>query len=51
MAIFAGGYIPVPGTYYPKDNNWSYQNKLPELANQSLASAGALVVLGWILNF
>jgi len=51
MAIFAGGFIPVPGIFYPKEYNWSYQNKLPELASQSLASAGALLVLGWILNF
>ena len=51
MAVFAGGYIPVPGTFYPEGDDWSYQNKLTGLARQSLASSGALLVLGWILNF
>jgi len=51
MAVFAGGYIPVPGTFYPEGDDWSYQNKLTGLARQSLASTGALLVLGWSLNF
>ena len=51
MAVFAGGFIPVPGTFYPEGNDWAYQNKLSGLASQSLASAGALLVLGWILSF
>lgn len=51
MAVFTGGYIPVPGTFYPEGENWSYQNKLTKLARQSLASSGALLVLGWFLKF
>lgn len=51
MAVFTGGYIPVPGAFYPEGDGWSYQNKLNGLARQSLASVSALLVLGFILNF
>ncbi|MFW5873695.1 MAG: GNAT family N-acetyltransferase [Bacillota bacterium] len=51
MAVFTGAYIPVPGTFYPEGEDWSYQDKLSGLARQSLASSGALIVLGLILKF
>jgi len=50
IAIFTGGYLPVPGAFYPEGNDWTYQNKLTKLARQSLASSSGLLVLGWFLN-
>ncbi|MFN2363023.1 MAG: hypothetical protein ABR596_01905, partial [Halarsenatibacteraceae bacterium] len=51
IAIFTGGFMPVPGAFYPAGEDWSYDDKLKELARQALASVGILLVLGWGLNF
>ncbi|MGM0421125.1 MAG: GNAT family N-acetyltransferase, partial [Bacillota bacterium] len=45
-----GSFLPVPGAFYPREAGWHYQEKLPELARQALASTGIVLVAAWLLK-
>ncbi|WP_087017153.1 GNAT family N-acetyltransferase [Thaumasiovibrio subtropicus] len=52
--VFGGGVI-APGSYYPKGEQWKYQNEMPLMAKMALtASIGLLVLLSavyWLVNY
>jgi len=45
IALVFGGYLPFPGSLYPKGDHWRYRELLPKLGPMALAGSLAVLVL------